>query len=291
MPVPVAEIDCRFEAHVIEKLLTIVVLFAITIISLNDALAEDKEHRRRAETKQFRLGELTLGITESSANGGYLLKFSEGEVELVTGECAFKMYEPVTVPNIPFPNCRTLLAYCFSGGAHCCTTLFLATQCGPVTSLDMVDLGHTDEKVKFTREDGVPGNIIRVRDWQFAYYGPEDSQIQLSFADSPAMTRLLVFDNGHWRADRVGEFSRFYSRLLQEAVHEALKSRRSHEPELTTSLAMKAAYYSIMSGKPVEEAAEVFNRLFPVRWKPEAGKIVQDIYRAVSEFDPVEVIR
>ncbi|MGO9020834.1 MAG: hypothetical protein ACLQVJ_21035 [Syntrophobacteraceae bacterium] len=291
MSVPVAEFDFRFEAHVIEKLLTIFALFAITIIPLNNTLAEDKEHGRREGTKQFRLGELTLGITESSANGGYLLNFSKGEEELVTGECAFKMNEPVIVPNTPFPNCRMLLAYCFSGGAHCCTTLFLATKCGPGTSLDMVDLEHTDGKVKFIRTGGVPGKVIRVHDWRFAYYGPEDSQVQLSFADSPAMTRLLVFDNGHWRADRVGEFSRFYSRLLHETVHEALSSPGGHERELTTSLAMKAAYYSLMSGKPVEEAAEVLNQLFPASWRPEAGKIIQDIYRAVSEFDPVEVIK
>ena len=184
-----------------------------------------------------------------------------------------------------------LLAYCFSGGAHCCTTLFIATECGPRISLDMVDLGHTDGKVKLTEADGVPGKMIKVHDWQFAYYGPEDSQIQLSFVDSPAMTRLLVFDNGHWRADRVGEFSRFYSRLLREAIHEARSSARRRDPELTTSLAMKAAYYSLMSGKPIEKAAEVLNRLFPTKWRPEAEKIIQDVHRAVSEFNPVEVIR
>ncbi|MGA2938985.1 MAG: hypothetical protein ABSF52_18075 [Syntrophobacteraceae bacterium] len=275
----------------IKKLAAIFALLAIAIIPLHSAFAEDKEHGCGEGTKQFRLGELTLCITELSADGDYLLKFSKGSEELFAGECAFKTHKPVTVPNTPLPNCLMLLAYCFSGGAHCCTTLFIATKCGPRTSLDMVDLGHTSGKAKFTQAEGVPGKVIRVYDWQFAYYGPEDSQIQFSFVDSPAMTRLLVFDNGHWRADRVGEFSRFYSRLLHDAVHEARSSARRREPELTTSLAMKAAYYSLMSGKPIEEAAEVLNQLFPTRWRHEAGKIVQDIYRAVSEFDPVDVIR
>ncbi len=275
----------------IEKLVAIFALFAITIIPLHCALAEEKEHGCGEGTRQFRLGELTLCITEPSANGGYLLKFSKGGEELFAGECTFKTHAPVTVANTPLPNCLMLLAYCFSGGAHCCTTLFIATKCGLRTSLDMVDLGHSDGKVKFTQPEGVPGKVISVHDWQFAYYGPEDSQIQLSFVDSPAMTRLLVFDNGHWRADRVGEFSRFYSRLLHEAVHEARSSARRREPEFATSLAMKAAYYCLMSGKPIEEGAEVLNRLFPTRWKSEAGKIIQDIYRAVSEFDPVEAIR
>ncbi len=275
----------------IEKLVAIFAVFAITIIPLHSALAQDKEHGCGEGTRQFRLGELTLCITKSSANGGYLLKFSKGEEELFAGECFFKAREPVVVPNTPLHNCRMLLAYCFSGGAHCCTTLFIATKCGPNISLDMADLEDTNGKVKFIKAEGVPGKAIEVHDWQFAYYGPEDSQIQFSFMDSPAMTRLLVFDNGHWRVDRVGEFSRFYSRLLHEAVHEARSSARRREPEFTTSLAMKAAYYSLMSGKPVEEAAEVLNQLFPTRWRSEAGKIVKDIYRAVSEFDPVEVIR
>jgi hypothetical protein len=276
---------------VIEKLVTIFALFAITIIPLQSAFAEDKEHGCAEATRQFRLGELTLCITKSSANGSYILKFSKDEEELFAGECFFKTHEPVIVPNTPLPNCSVLLAYCFSGGAHCCTTLFIATKCGPSISLDMADLGDTNGEVKFTQAEDLPGKAIKVHDWQFAYYGPEDSQIQLSFVDSPAMTRLLVFDNGHWRVDRVGEFSRFYSRLLHEAVNEARSSTRKREPELTTSLAMKAAYYSLMSGKRIEEAAEVLNRLFPIRWRPEADKVIQDIYRAVSEFDPVEVIR
>ncbi len=275
----------------IEKLVTIFALFAISIIPLHSALAEDREHGCEEAPRQFRLGELTLCITKSSANGGYILKFLKGEEELFAGECFFKTHEPVIVPNTPLPNCSVLLAYCFSGGAHCCTTLFIATKCGPRISLDMADLGDTNGKVKFTQAEDAPGKAIRVNDWQFAYYGPEDSQIQFSFVDSPAMTRLLVFDNGHWRVDRVGEFSRFYSRLLQETIHEARSRARKREPELTTSLAMKAAYYSLMSGKSIQEAAEVLNRLFPIKWRPEAGKVIQDICRAVSEFDPVEVIR
>ena len=103
----------------------------------------------------------------------------------------------------------------------------------PGVSLDMVDLAHTNGKVKFTDADGAQGKVIKVHDWQFAYYGPEDSQIQLSFADSPAMTRLLVFDNGHWRPDRIGEFSRFYSRLLRETMHKARVNARKGDPELS----------------------------------------------------------
>ncbi len=274
----------------IKKLVTIFVLSAMTLVPLHRSFA-GKGSGPGGGTEQFRLGDFKLCITEISPDGDYSLQFSKGEQVLVTGECAFKTHEPKTFRNMPLPNCSTLMTYCFSGGAHCCTTLFLATECGPGRSLDMVDLAHTDGKVKLTDADGHWGKMIKVHDWQFAYYEVEDSQIQLSFAASPAMIRLLVFDNGHWRPDRIGEFSQFNSRLLRQAMNEARVSGRKGDTELTASLAIKAAYYSLMSGKPVEKAAEVLSRLFPVKWRPESGKIIQDIHHAASEFNPVEVIR
>ena len=274
----------------IKKLVTIFVLSLMTLVPLHRSFA-GKGSGPGGGTEQFKLGDLNLSITEISPDGDYSVQFSKGEQVLVTGECAFKTHEPITFRNMPLPDCRTLMTYCFSGGAHCCTTLFIATECGPGRSLDMVDLAHTNGKVKLTDTSGAKGKMIKVHDWQFAYYGPEDSQIQLSFADSPAMTRLLVFDNGHWRPDRIGEFSQFYSRLLRQTMHEASISGRKGDTELTASLAIKAAYYSLMSGEPVEKASGVLSRLFPVKWRPESGKIIQDIHQAVAEFNPVEVIR
>jgi len=282
--------DLRCEAHVIKKLVTIFVLSVMTLAPLRLSFA-GKGSGPGGGTEQFSLGDLKLCITGISPDGDYSLQFSKGEQVLVTGECAFKTHEPKTFRNMPLPNCRTLMTYCFSGGAHCCTTLFIATECGPGRSLDMVDLAHTNGRVKLTDADGALGKMIKVHDWQFAYYGTEDSQIQFSFADSPAMTRLLVFDNGHWRPDRIGEFSRFYSRLLRQTMHEARISDRNGNTEQTASLAIKAAYYSLMSGKPVEKSAEVLSQLFPTRWRPESAKIIQDIHQAASEFNPVEVVR
>lgn len=274
----------------IKKLLTIFVLSVMILVPLHRSFA-GKGSGPGGGTELFRLGDLNLSITEISPDGDYSVQFSKGEQVLVTGECAFKTHEPKTYRNMPLPNCRTLMTYCFSGGAHCCTTLFIATECGPGRSLDMVDLKHTNAEVELADARGAHGKMIKVHDWHFAYYGTEDSQIELSFADSPAMTRLLVFDNGHWRPDRIGEFSQFYSGLLRQTMHMARISDRKGDTELTASLAIKAAYYSLMSGKPVEKAAEVLSRLFPKKWRPQSGKIIQDIHQAASEFNPVEVVR
>jgi len=283
--------NVSFEAHVIKQLIVIFAFFSVTVIPLQTALAGDARYGGKKGTRQLSLGRLVLSITETSANGNFLLKFSKGKEEVFASECALKTHEPKTLPNTPRPDCRTLLAYCFSGGAHCCTTLFIATQWGSEVSLDMVDFGHTDGKVKFIEEGEALGKVIKVSDWQFAYYGPENSQFELSFAESPVMMRLLVFDNGHWRVDRVGEFPRFYSRLFREASYKAGIMARRNEPELTASLAMEAAYYDLMHGSPVGEATRVLNQLFPARWKPQTATVIQDIGRAVSEFNPVEVIR
>jgi hypothetical protein len=276
---------------VIEKTLAIFVLLMMTIVPLHCSFASDKERCSGGGMKEFRLGELKLCINDESEDGNYLLRFSVDKEVIFTGECAFKTQEPKIVQNAPLPNCSSLLAYCFSGGAHCCTTLFIATECGHKISLDAADLAHSDGRVNFIEADGAPRKVLRIFDWQFAYYAPEDSQIQLSFASSPAMARLLVFDDGHWRPDKIGEFSRFYSHLSRQAMHEAGAGDSRKEPESAASVAIKAAYYSIMSGEPSERTTEVLNQLLPMQWRPESPKVVGDIRRAASEFNPVEKIR
>lgn len=280
-----------FEARVIKKSVALFVLLIMTTISPCCSFAFDNEHCSGKGMKEFRLGELKLCINEEPDDGNYLMRFSKDNEVIFTGECAFKTQEPKSVSNAPLPNCSTLLSYCFSGGAHCCTTLFVATECGRRMSLDMVDLAHSDLKVNFIDADGTSRKVLKVYDWQFAYYAPEDSQIQLSFANSPAMTRLLVFDNGHWRPDKIGEFSRFYSRLSRQTIQEAHIDVQKNGSEPAASVAIQAAYYSLMSGEPSEHATEVLNQLLPAQWRQESEKVVNDIYRAASEFNPVEEIR
>ncbi len=272
----------------VKRLIALFAVLAMSVIPSNGSFAGDSG---RVKTKLIRLGDLDLHATERSADEDYLLMFSSHEQVLVTSECAFKTHEPRIVPGTPLPNCSSLLSYCFSGGAHCCTTLFIATQCGSRTSLDMIDLGHSDKEVKFIQSAGSPVRTLRVFDWQFAYYTPENSQIQLSFASSPAMTRLLVFENGHWRPDRAGEFSAFYSRLLRETTHSARISARQEDPELTASRAIRAAYYGLMAGKQLGETTENLSQLLPPKWKSESGNVIQDVSRAVYGFNPVDEIK
>ncbi|MHC1724579.1 MAG: hypothetical protein AB9866_00905 [Syntrophobacteraceae bacterium] len=170
-------------------------------------------------------------------------------------------------------------------------TAVIATDCGSQICLDTIDLAHSDQEIQIVNEGHSTGKKIKVTDWQFAYYSLEDSEFLLSFADSPGMTRLLLFDNGQWRVDHVGEFSRFYSRLFKETLHAARQAaKKGSDHEVISAIAIRAAYYATMAGTPIEEATDILRQLLPPKWTNEAPRIMADVRRAASEFNPVEKI-
>lgn len=271
-------------AHKLTILLTI---FGALLLFVPLAYSGKKSPTSRIERVSF--GDIQFTAGEISANGPYFLEFTrKGEI-LFRGECAFKIHGSRILPGMPYPPCRSLLAYCFSGGAHCCMTAIIATECGPQINLSSIDLGHSDQEVLIVKEEQQTGKKIKVTDWQFAYYSLEGTEFLLSFADSPGMTRLLLFDNGRWRVDRAGEFRRFYSDLYKKnlhAVQHAVKKRA--DQETISAIAIRATYYAIMAGTPIEEATDTLRKLLPQRWSTEAIRIMADVKRAVYEFNPVE---
>ncbi|MGC8492685.1 MAG: hypothetical protein ACP5SH_13200 [Syntrophobacteraceae bacterium] len=269
----------------IAKFPAILVLLVMVGSPFCTAMAKNAGPSCAEKSSQYNLGRLLL--TQTSVRGDYFLKFFLDGKKLAQADCAFKTHGPGTVASIPFPGCHTLLAYCYSGGAHCCTTLFIATDCGPVSSLDRANLENDNEEVKFVRAGDGLRREIKVHDWQFAYYGSPDMKIQFSFADSPAMVRLLVFSDGHWRVDRPGEFKSFYSRLLHEAGGKASTATKAGKKALASCLAMQAAYYDLMTGASAGEAGQVLKNLLPVGLRSETAEVMRDIRRAVSRFDPV----
>jgi hypothetical protein len=254
--------------------------------------AGDREQTGRSRIKTIRFDDLQLSITEKPGNEGYLLQFIRDGRVVFTGECAFRVHEPKIIADVPLPNSKSLLAYCFSGGAHCCMTLFIATNCNSWKTLTAVDLAHSADEVKFVNANGRTSRQIKLVDWQLAYYGPEDSRLQLPFSESPGMDRLLVFDDGKWRVDRVGEFSRYYVNLLGKSRKAALSAAgKKKDEDRAAAKALEAAYYSLMSGRSVEDARDVLDSLLPPSWKPEAARIIEDIRQAVTEYNPVEEIQ
>jgi hypothetical protein len=280
------------EADVFKYLIFINIMLSMLLFPLSFSFADQKEIAHRTVTKQFRMGDFQLTTIRDTSNNEYSLYLEQNGEVVLTSSCAFKVHEPRIVPEVPAAGCKSLLAYCYSGGAHCCMSLLIATECREQKSLSVVDLAHSAGEVKFARADNTKSRQMKITDWRFAYYGPEDSAVQLSFAASPGMTRLLVFDNGNWRADKVGEFIPFYSLLLRETMEEArIKVSSSADPEILASKAMKAAYYSVLAGRSDEEQLGLLKRLLPENWKPESENVLKDIREGVQEFNPVEVIQ
>jgi len=171
-------------------------------------------------------------------------------------------------------------------------TLIIATSCNSQRDLATVDLAHSADEVKFINADGRADKEMQVIDWQLAYYSPANSDLQLSFADSPGMDRLIVFDGGRWRVDHIGEFSRYYEARFDKSREAALRAAgKKNREDRVAPWAIQAAYYSLMSGKSVEQAREVLVSLLPPSWQPESAAVIEDIRRAVVEYDPVEQIR
>lgn len=276
-----------------KKILVLIsALFAAFHFFTVRALADEAKKTESPAQTQLRLGDLLFTAEEKGSPDEYSLKYSRDGEMVFQSECAFKIREPKIIPDLPRTNCRSLLAYCFSGGAHCCLTLLIATDCGEKTALDSVDLAHSDADIELVKAGGKEGSLIKIIDWQFAYYSVESSELELSFADSPGMTRLLVFDSGRWRVDRIGEFSAFYSGLLKKGLSSTRKaSGKGKDTESTVAQAMTTAYYALMAGKSVEDAATILNRFLPSEWRQQSGRIMEDIRQAVSGFNPVEVIR
>jgi len=270
--------------------LKFLILFFLIFCFLPHGFARGQAARLAGE-KTFRFSDLHVAISAIPGNDSYLLEFSRQGRSIFTGECAFRVREPRVVSDFPAQNCRSLLTYCFSGGAHCCMSLIVASECGSGQTLNVIDLAHSDGEAKFV-ETGVKGvKALKVIDWQFAYYAVEDTELELSFADSPGMTRLLVFEEGKWRTDRIGEFSGYYAGMLKEAGQAAqwAAAKRS-DPEIVAGKAIKAAYYGIISGRSSEETEKELRQFLPHSWKEYSGRIVRDIRRAVVEFNPVQAI-
>lgn len=275
----------------IPKWLLIPFLVTVVLWFASGLQAKEQKAKDKTKVKEIKFDDLRILTEEGSEGWDYSLKFMKDDSILLSEECAFEVNKPGTVEGFPRPDCRSAFFYCFSGGAHCCMSLTLATHCGPLHFLDLIDLAHSDARVRFVDADQNGTQEIKIVDWQFAYYGPEGSDNQLAFADSPPLTRLLVFGKDGWRVDHIGEFENFYTGLYKASQREIrTHNRKKGENERSAGLAIRTAYYCLMSGKSPGEAREVLDRFLPQSWKQESGKILDDIKRAAADFNPAESI-
>lgn len=196
------------------------------------------------------------------------------------------------IEGLPHKGCSTLVTYCFSGGAHCCTTAILCTTCGQEESMTVFDLSNLTELILSERGPDEPPEVSLL-DYQFAYYHSRNSSFWFPFSQSPAMERLLVYRNGSWRVDRPGEDRHFYERLMARdgcpgkagGGHSLVGEDEAVE---MAASAIECTYYALMAGQSAESATGILKSRLPRSWQSELVGLYQDTKRAAADFNAIK---
>lgn len=187
------------------------------------------------------------------------------------------------VEEFPAPGCEGVVVEMFTGGANCCFGYYLLTTC--------TDGDHAAYMEPADGGLGEPQPGMRaysVTDTAFFYYSPRDQKkpgaISLSRVDSPRPDRFLVYDNGVWRADKLGEFAAAYKALRAEAIKK--KGGNALAKNITV------AYYSLMAGDDPATVSRTLERAMRRGLTKQNAHIpavvFADIQKAVEEFNPVK---
>ncbi len=235
-----------------------------------------------ADFQTLTTGPFTMNIAPKEESAWSITMYHE-DTEILQAE-SYMLHpgaEASVRSNFPKKGCTSLLVPAYSGGAHCCMDLYVATHCGSEALLSAVGLGHS-EKAKYldVDEDGV--TEILIQDWALAYYGPQGADFSLAFVESLPTPRVVAFGPKGWAMDTPGQFRVYYTML-----------RKSLEVEITDPYAAAAMAWmgmAIMEGLPKAEQAAGFNKRLPAEWKPYASAVMKDVREFTLDEGLVETL-
>lgn len=232
------------------------------------------------EASEINLGKFEAYIKMDS-DGLTRLKVLCGKKDITEDE--EDAYREVTFnepfPNFPVENMQTVKINIYTGGANCCQGYYLLV-------VENLPEGAKHYAAYVEPYDGglavnnEPVGYAAI-DPAFKGYSIEGTDVFLSRAESPRLSRLLVFENGKWRADKIGEFGNYYMNMAEE----------TEDLVNPLSKAIALGYYYVMADYPPDEAKAVLQRYMPKEFadKPEiVDQIFADIEEAAREFDPVD---
>jgi hypothetical protein len=242
--------------------------------------------------KLVRHGPFLLAVKREPAGERFKVEVRKDGKVLYRDESYYSAPSVDLIEGLPRKGCGTLVAYCFSGGAHCCTTAILCTTCGQEESMTVFDLSNLTELILSEKGPDEPPDVSLL-DYQFAYYHAKGSSLWFPFSQSPAMERLLVYSNGGWRIDRPGEDRSFYERLMARdgcaGKHGGPYSPAGGEEAVDMAAsAIECAYYALMAGESPELAKEMLKDRLPRSWQSELVGLFQDIKRAAADFNTIK---
>ncbi len=221
-------------------------------------------------------------FTKMNPDGLISVKLLYGEKDISQDKDV--TYREVTFdePSVNFPveNMETLKINLYTGGANCCQGYYLL-----VAGKGAHGTGDCAAYIE-PYDGGLALNIepagYAAMDSSFKGYQIEGTDVFLSRAESSRFSRLLVFEGGKWRTDKIGEFPAYYRGMASE-------SRDSGLNPLYNAIAL--SYYSLMEGNPPESAKQLLQKEMPTEFagKPEiVSRIFADIEKAAKEFNPVK---
>lgn len=195
---------------------------------------------------------------------------------------SYTFFGPVAeAKDFPATGCDTMQIALYTGGANCCNGYYLLTACPETARAAFLPPGGS---LAPKPDEGFKG--YKADDLGFMYYEPAGQvgpdKLSLSGAESPRLTRFIVFDNGLWRADRQGEFPAYYGKLVAEA-------KRADIAPLPK--AIEVGYYSYMAGHAPTQVAEAVMSIMPAKHADLAPIIVADIEKSASKFREIENLR
>ena len=225
---------------------------------------------------EIRLGKFLVQETPDKEVETYAaLRISHGKQVIMEADVSRGTVEGTTIrQDFPVPGCRTMVIPVFTGGAHCCFELYLASQCGGEDRLYSVGLGHSDD-AEFTDLNADGRMEMIVDDWSFAYYGPDGGEVSMSFAESLPFPRVFVHDKDGWRVDHPGEFAGFYTAKRRELEQEF------KDPDPGPAIVWAAL--ALMEGLPQKDVAVGFVSRLPKDWRPVAQRVMDDVLGALRQ--------
>lgn len=186
--------------------------------------------------------------------------------------------------DFPLPGCESMTLELFTGGANCCFGYYILTACP-----------DEDAAAFSTPADGGLGEAVTVAgevkgfamsDPAFMYYAPQSREsgapvLSLNRVESPRPTRYVIFADGAWRADKLGEFAPAYQTLAAEAKADGQGGK-------TAGRAIALAYYAHMAGADAAEVKTVLKAELPTEFADLSDTIFDDVVKAAAEFKPFE---
>lgn len=250
------------------KILTISIIAVCFIAFTSQAYAAETNFGKfKITTKQ--IGDEMMGID---------IQTDAADITQGNDEYREISYDDI-LKDFPQPGMETLKVNLNTGGANCCAGYYLLSN-GPDAIFAAYIMPYDgycvyDENIK----------AFIANDASFMGYQLDPNELGspfLSRAESPRLNRILVFENGVWRGDNIGEFPSYYDGLLAKATDNKELSGLAKN--------ITIAYYSLMLGMDNKHAAKLLKKDLPSEYAKYADNIMSDLSKATKNFDFIQNI-